>query len=199
MSGILKSLHGRALGLDVNDHLNCPGGFNSGPQDQLDMAAGTGITTGTGTIVRHAVVRLGDIIHTQILIDLAGLQSATSDNDVIGVAATALPCHFGQITAARNGTIFGGQVTCLEVAASLDDVNFYSAAAGTWVHEDSITADTAEVSLVNAAGAWTLGERKAMSGVPPADQYLYVTNGGIDTADPFVSGKFLIEMVGYAA
>ena len=57
----------------------------------------TGITTGTGTIYRSSVQRVGGIITTRILIDLTGLRS-TGSGDIIGVNGTSLVCHIGQIT-----------------------------------------------------------------------------------------------------
>ena len=47
------------------------GGINTTAQ----MAAGSGITT-VSTAVRHSVVKVGNVFHTQIVIDLAGLESA---------------------------------------------------------------------------------------------------------------------------
>ena len=38
-----------------------------------DMAPGTGISTGTGTICQHSVTKAGGLIKTEILLDLTGL------------------------------------------------------------------------------------------------------------------------------
>ena len=172
-----------------------PNGISNG-SSQKAMVAGTGITTGTGTIYRSGVVRIGDIIHTQILIDLTGLESGTTVLDVCGLDATALPCHFGQITTAVNGTIVGGIVTCLEAPLSLVDLDFYSADLSTYVHDDLITADANDRALVTRAATWADGDVKPLTLVPNADQYLYVCNGIADTADTFTAGIFLIELVG---
>ncbi len=45
------------------------GGINTTAQ----MSAGSGITT-VSTAVRHSVVNVGNVFHTQIVIDLAGLE-----------------------------------------------------------------------------------------------------------------------------
>jgi len=55
----------------------------------MSVEAGTGITTGSGTVYRSSVIRSGGIITTQILIDLTGLRS-TGSGDIIGVNGTAL-------------------------------------------------------------------------------------------------------------
>ena len=70
-----------------------------------NITPGTGISTGTGTLFKGAVLRMGDVIETTIVIDVTGLNSGNADGDVIGVADTA-NCHLGQITAAKNGTLF---------------------------------------------------------------------------------------------
>jgi len=95
----------------------------AGAPNKLETEAGLGITSGTGTVYRSGVVKVGGIITTQILIDLTGLTSADSDLDVIGVEDTTAACHIGRITAARNGTILGGTLKCLEAPASLTDIH----------------------------------------------------------------------------
>ena len=63
----------------------------------MSVEAGTGITTGTGTVYRSSVIREGGIIRTSIWIDLTGLRS-TASGDIIGVDGTSNVCHIGQIT-----------------------------------------------------------------------------------------------------
>ena len=54
----------------------------------LSTTAGTGITTGTGTIYANSAVKTGGIYKTEILIDLTGLRS-TGAGDIIGVNGTS--------------------------------------------------------------------------------------------------------------
>ena len=108
-------------------------GFASLDANTLATEAGTGITGGTGTIYRSSVIREGGIIRTSILIDLTGLRS-TASGDIIGVDGTSNVCHIGQITAARNGTILAGRMTCFEAPSGGDpDINVHSATEGTGV------------------------------------------------------------------
>lgn len=161
------------------------------------MAAGVGITAGTGTICKHSVVKYGGIIRTSILIDLTGLASSTTDLDIIGVAGGG--AHIGQITAARNGTILTGRMTCLEVpAGGADDIDFYSATVSTGAFDAGIAALT-ETALITAGEAWALGAVKVIAAMPPADGYLYLTGGEAGTAATYTAGKFLIELEGYDA
>ena len=171
-------------------------GVSSFDANTLSVEAGTGITTGTGTIYRTAVQRVGGIITTRILIDLTGLRS-TGSGDIIGVNGTALVCHIGQITAAQNGTILTGSMECFEAPAGGDpDINIHSATEGTGV-EDGAIADLTETLLVNAGDA-TTGSKVYFTGVPAADEFLYLTTGAATDAD-YTAGKLFIEMMGYAA
>ena len=171
-------------------------GISSFDANTMPVEAGTGITTGTGTIYRSSVQRVGGIITTRILIDLTGLRS-TGGADIIGVNGTALVCHIGQITAARNGTILTGSMECFEAPAGGDpDINIHSATEGTGV-EDGAIGDLTETLLVNAGDA-TTGSKVYFTGVPAADQFLYLTTGAATDAD-YSAGKLFIELMGYEA
>ena len=162
----------------------------------MSVEAGTGITTGTGTVYRSSVIREGGIITTQILIDLTGLRS-TGSGDIIGVNGTALVCHIGQIVAATNGTILTGSMECFEAPTGGDpDINVHSATEGTGV-EDGAIGDLTETLLVNAGDA-TLGSKVYFTAVPAADSFLYLTTGAATDGD-YTAGKLLIELKGYAA
>ena len=171
-------------------------GISSFDANTMPVEAGTGITTGTGTIYRSSVQRVGGIITTRILIDLTGLRS-TGGADIIGVNGTALVCHIGQITAARNGTILTGSMECFEAPAGGDpDINIHSATEGTGV-EDGAIGDLTETLLVNAGDA-TTGSKVYFTGVPAADEFLYLTTGAATDAD-YTAGKLFIELMGYEA
>jgi len=171
-------------------------GVASFDANTLATEAGTGITGGTGTIYRSSVIRTGGIIHTNILIDLTRLRS-TASGDIIGVNGTSNVCHIGQITAARNGTILAGRMTCFEAPAGGDpDINVHSATESTGV-EDGAISDLTETLLVNAGDA-TTGSVVTFTGVPTADEFLYLTLGATTDAD-YTAGKLLIELFGYEA
>ena len=170
-------------------------GVTSFDANTLATEAGTGITTGSGTIYRSSVQRVGGIITTRILIDLTGLRS-TGSGDIIGVNGTSLVCHIGQITAAQNGTILTGSMECFEAPAGGDpDINVFSATESTGV-EDGAISDLTETQLVDAGDA-TLGSKVYFTAVPAADEFLYLTTGDATDAD-YTAGKLFIEMMGYA-
>lgn len=156
---------------------------------------GAGFSGGTGTVIKSSVEKIGGIIRTTFLIDLTGLASSTTDLDIIGVGASA--AYFGQITAARNGTILTGRMTCLEVpAGGADDIDLYSATEATGVFDAGI-GTLVETALITSGGAWSLALTKAIAAVPAANEYLYLTGGEAGTAATYTAGKFLIVLEGY--
>lgn len=160
--------------------------------------AGAGITAGTGTVYKSSVQRVGGIITTRILIDLTGLHSEATDLDIIGVDASASVAHIGQITAAKNGTILAGIMRCLEVPAGGDpNLALYSATEGTGVEDGGIAALT-ETLLFDPAADWTIDMSRSLTGIPAANEYLYLVQGdGTGTDADYTAGKFLIELYGY--
>lgn len=169
-------------------------------------SAGTILTKGSGVSAAesYAVGRQvnGTLITTSIVVDLTGLVGSATDVDIIGNTGGAANCHFGRITTAMCGAIVGGKVTCLEVpGGGPDDVDFYSSDVGTGAQDVAITnaALGTETALVTSGAAWTAGASKGMTGLPTANDYLYIVNGEAAAGGTYTAGKFLIELYGYAA
>lgn len=163
----------------------------------LTTEAGAGITGGTGTVYRSSVRKTGGIIRTEILIDLTGLASSTTDLDIIGTGASV--AHIGQVTTAQNGTILWGTMKCFEVpAGGADDIDLYAATEGTGVFDGAI-GDLVETALVTSGGAWTALGEKVFGADVAANKYLYLTGGEAGTAATYTAGKFLITLYGYEA
>ena len=162
----------------------------------IATTAGTGITTGTGTVYAASVIKTGGIFHTKILIDLTGLASSGS-GDIIGKAATA-NSHIGQITAAVNGTVLGGKLTCLEAPAGGDpDINLWYADEATGTEDAAITGLTNQVQMCDS-GDLALNSVVSIPTPPAADKYIYMVTGAATNAD-YTAGKLLIEFFGYEA
>ena len=162
----------------------------------IATTAGTGITTGTGTVYAASVIKTGGIFHTKILIDLTGLASSGS-GDIIGKAATA-NSHIGQITAAVNGTVLGGKLTCLEAPAGGDpDINLWYADEATGTEDAAITSLTNQVQMCDS-GDLALNSVISIPTPPAADKYIYMVTGAATNAD-YTAGKLLIEFFGYEA
>lgn len=161
------------------------------PTSPID--AGTGITTGTGTLYRGGAIKVGGVFRTSILIDLTGLNSGGTANDIIGVNG-ASNCHLGQIVSWKSGTIVGGRMICLEAPAGGDtDIDLYCATESTGAEDAAITGLT-ETLLINA-GVQSLGTVTYLSAMPADQQYLYFAGQGTTNAT-YTAGVFLIELFG---
>ncbi len=169
---------------------------------KLAVEAGVGIT-GTAEAYGTGVYRFGSgLIKTEILIDITDLTSSTTDDDIIGADGAGV-AHLGQITAARNGTIYKGLMTCLEIPATGDlSIALWAADTGTGVEDTSITAQTNQNELEQSQGDgtdWAAGDAIVIAdGLPTADQYLYLVVDGSGSPGKYTSGKFLIEFWGFA-
>ncbi len=162
------------------------------------MTAGTGISTGTGTVYDGTVTKtvMGDVtyFYTRIYIDLTGLDDGGTTLDIIGVDGGTANCHLGQITAAVNGTIYAGAMTCLEAPLTGGaDIDLYSATEATGA-QDAVVTGLTETALLNAATS-TLNKTDALTAWPAADEYLYLA--GVTASDAtYTAGKLLIELWG---
>ncbi len=163
----------------------------------LATGAGTGITTGTGTVATSNITRVGNVITTQIFIDLTGLSSNVA-GDIIGVEAAA-NSHFGAITLAESGLLYAGSMTCVEAPATGEpDLDLYCAVEATGAEDSAISA-LDETALLTAGADWTLLLSKALTAMPITGEYLYLVGGGGTTDAVYTAGQFIIELYGYAA
>jgi hypothetical protein len=165
-------------------------------QSVQQMTPGAGFL-GAGGFYWSSIQRIGTLYKTTIFMDLTGLASSTTDEDIIGLAAGGA-AHFGQITAALNGTLFYGQVTCLETpAGGVTDIQFWSATEGTGAYNGLIT-DLTEVSMYNkgSAAAGAAATQIALTALPAANKYMYLAGGAAGTAAEYSAGQFLVELWG---
>jgi hypothetical protein len=160
---------------------------------QVAMAPAAGFL-GTGTIYKSSVTKEGEFIYTRIYIDLTGTKSTTTDRDIIGNTGAA---YIGRITAAINGTVVGGTMTCLEAPTTgVTDIDLYAATAATGAYDADANALAGAAALVSAGGAWTIGTTKGMTALPAADAYLYLANGAAGTIGTYDAGKFMLTFIG---
>ena len=163
---------------------------NTGP------TVGSGITSASGEVYKSWVETWGTVIKTTIYIDITGLRHSAAA-DIIGDDGTSNPCHIGQVTAAANGAIFSGRMTCLEVP-TVADMDLYSATESTGIENGAISGLT-ETQVING-GTQSLGTVSifANAALPSANDYLYLVCQSAGDAD-YSAGKFLIEMWGIAS
>jgi len=155
------------------------------------LTAGAGITGGTGTVYHSFVEKNGNIIKTSIYIDLTGLGSSATADDIVGVGTD--PAHIGQITAAQNGTIFAGQITTLETpTANLTDIDLAASATGTGAFDGAVGSPTV---LANTGGV-AVNTIDALTAFPAANDYIYITSATETAVTTAAAGKLLIELYG---
>ena len=165
------------------------------PSDaDLELIQASAVIRSTAAAIKTGVSRAGDIIKTDISIDLTGLASITTTGDIIGAAGI---CYIGRVVASVMGTIIAGQVGCSVLPTTGDDdIDIYSATEGTGAYDGAI-GDLVETALVASAGAYAVGTVKPFTALPVADAYLYLTTGDT-TAGTYDAGKIFIEMWGTA-
>ena len=165
-----------------------------------DSTAGSGISLGSGTICSHHVSRQGGLIKTEIFIDVTGLNSGGTAGDIVGVTSET-NCHIGQLSAAVNGTIVYGQITCLETPATGDDdIDFYSTVTeSTGTQDVAISGLTGETAFTNS-GDWTGAPAtpELLSALPGVG-YMYMVNQTTAATATYSAGQFLIELWGTPA
>jgi hypothetical protein len=174
------------------------GGFEGG--DTVVTGPAAGITDGTGASVAFDTTKTGKIISTQIVIDVTGLQSSTTDLDIIGSGTSAATVC--RIDFSTMGQLFALSMTCLEAPVTgVTDIDLYSATEGTGAFDTGI-GTLVETIAITGGAAWTLNKVNTATpatNIPVDDSYLYLTCGAAGTVGTYTAGIFMIEMWGYEA
>ena len=194
-----------ALGYDFNYYADAEtllfGSTDETAFRMQNITPGTGISTGTNTLYSGNVTVAGDLIKTEIFIDLTGLNSSAA-GDIIGVQGGTANCHIGQITSALCGTIVAGTFQSLETPAGGEpDIDLFSATVGTGA-EDTAVSDLSETKLLDLGAdlaSGNLGTQFALTAFPAADEFLYLVASGGGTDDTYTAGKLLITLYGQPA
>ena len=149
-----------------------------------------------GTAVAPATSRrtVNGTIITETKIDLTGLASVATANDVIGLAAGGA-AYIGRNVVANNGIIYAAELICLEVPATGDDdVNVVAAASAALAY-DGAGGTTYGVDGGVAAAGQTV--QNLVQGLT-ANHYFYLTAGAGDTAGTYSGGQFIFRTYGHA-
>lgn len=150
-------------------------------------AIGTGVAPAT---YRRTVN--GDII-TEIKVDLEGLASVATANDVIGLAAGG-NAYIGRNVVATNGIIYSIELICLETPAGGDnDVNVVANSSGTLAYDDA-GGTTYGVNGGDAVAGQVV--QNLVQGLT-ANHYFYLTAGTGDTAAAYTAGQFIVRLHGH--
>ena len=144
-----------------------------------------------------SITKVGNYIYTTIDIDIEGIVSSVTANDVIGDDGAA-NAHIGQIINADCGYLVSGSMTCLEVPTGGDaDINLCCSSVATGAEDVDVTGLTNYAELLNG-GTQTLGLTQALTALPTTAYYLYLSAGS-GTAAAYTAGKLRIQLVGVAA
>lgn len=174
--------------------LDSDGLLDSGPLILADMTEGSGITGLSGGVIAHSVRKIGGGYKTEILLDITGLHDGDTADDIIGKDGGTVNCHIGQITAAKNGTLYAGRITCFETpVGGNSDIDLWSAVESSGA-QDAAISGLDETSHIDH-GAWTAGESDQLDTLPGANKYLYLVCG-VSTDAVYTAGRFLIELWG---
>ena len=149
-----------------------------------------------------SVDKVGGVIRTTILVDLAqGAGSSGDADDVIGTndVSDAGGAYIAELTKEVNGIPFAVEYSCIEVPAGGDpDINLNFSATSTDAMDAAVTSPT--VLLNN--GDNTLGESATtaigtavIAGAVIALPYVYLTNGAATNA-AYTAGKLVITIYG---
>ena len=168
--------------------------------NQLDASANNALMTqGTGftlcDFIKWSVINNGGIVTSQCLIDIDGLNSGGTADDLIGDAAAA-NCWFGRITTAINGVIYWGKVECLETpTGGDDDININGATTDAGTEDVALTG----IQEFCDTGNHSAGSSDLFTDWPANNEYLYLTGGVGDKNATYTAGILLITLIGYIA
>ena len=176
---------------------------------------GDGFDTGTYSVDTGSVGMINGEVITTLFIDLDGLTCAATGGKAIGIDGSSNPAYITQITTAKNGIVYRGEMICVEVGTgagseTTNQVDLVANTSGTIQPGGNVLSGTNDL-LVDQNGAFTLGEVRNFdssviaddnpSGTIPAggiqNRYLYLSLGtSSQTGGDFTSGKYIIRLYG---
>jgi hypothetical protein len=171
----------------------------------------TGATAFTDTVVaaEHGIGAIGTAlapatsrrtvngtIITEIKIDLTGLTSVATANDIIGLTGGSKPAYIGRNVVATNGIIYKIEMCCLEVPATGDtDIDLVSGSAADDEYDGAVTNAAIDIN----GGTWAAGTTvEQLLPAVTTNYYWYLTTGAGATAATYTAGQFLIRFYGHA-
>jgi len=187
----------KALVLDSNSDIILPNagtltlGNLATAAESAEHGAGAIGTAATPTTYRW--IESGVII-TQIKIDLTGLASVATADDVIGLAAGGA-AYIGRNVVATNGVIFKTSLSCIETPAGGDnDVNVVTSSSAVLAYDGA-----GGTSYISNSGDLLAGQ--TIDNLMPAltaNDYYYLTAGTGDTAGTYTAGMYVLTLWGHA-
>jgi hypothetical protein len=153
-------------------------------------AVGTGVAPSTTRWQEN-----GTII-TETKIDLTGLASVATGDDVIGLAAGTPVAYIGKNDVAKNGIIFKAELICLETPAGAGadtDINVVANASATLKVDDAGGTAYGVDGGAQAAGQVVEDLVQGLT----ANHYFYLT-AGTGSAGTYSAGQLIFRTYGHA-
>ena len=180
--------------LIVTGSITCAGGFIGDLAPAVETAEhGPGLI-GTAAVPKTYRWTENGVIITRFKIDLTGLASVATANDVIGLAAGGI-AFIRQYKTAFDGIIFKAELSCIETPAGGDnDINVVASATATLAY-DGAGGTTYGINGGDAVAGQTI--QNLVQGLT-ANHYFYLTAGTGDTAGTYTAGQFIFTTWGHA-
>lgn len=161
--------------------------------ESAEHGAGAIGTSSFGAPKTYRWIEQGVII-TQTKVDLTGLASVATANDVIGLAAGGV-AYIGRNVEATNGVIFKVELSCLETPTTGDnDVNVVANSSAALAYDGA-----GGTTYLSNSGDLLKGQtiQNLVPGLTEGD-YFYLTAGTGDTAGTYASGMYVLTTYGHA-
>ena len=152
-------------------------------------AVGTGVAPTTWRRTENG------IIITETKIDLTGLNSVATQDDVIGLSAGTPVAYIGKNVVSTNGVIYKSELICLETPVGGDD-------------DVNVVENTSAILVLGDAGgtAYGVDGGDAVAGQTVEDlvqglhdtYYFYLTAGTGNVAGKYTAGQFIFRTYGHA-
>ena len=177
---------------------------------------GDGFDTGTYSVHTGSVGMINGEVITTLFVDLDGLACPGTINQAIGTGSSTSPAYITQITTAKNGIVYRGEIICVEAtggSGTIGQINIVANSAGTIDPGEDATAGTSDV-IMNMTDEFTIaevrnfdsstldagGSNNPQGGINAGgiqDHYLYLApNSSGQTGGDFTSGKFILRLFG---
>lgn len=191
MSGPLTVTNGVVADITGDVAGNVTGNIEATATAAVEYGAGVIGTGATPTTTRRE--ENGTII-TEITVDVTGLASVATANDVIGLAAGGV-AYLGQYTAARYGIVYRTEFICLETpVGGDDDINVVTNVSAILEYDGA-----GGTTYISNSGDLLAGQsvENKLPAITDA-HYFYLTAGTGDTAAAYTAGQYLLRTYGHA-
>lgn len=177
--------------LEVTGNVQVGGSLGADAAETAEHGAGIIGTAAAPTTTRWTE---NGVIITQIKIDLTGLASVATANDILCLTAGGAG-YIGRNVVATNGVIFKTEFSCIETpAGGDDDVNVVTNASGVLT-----TSGAGGTAYISNSGDLLAGQ--TIQNLVPAltaNDYYYLTAGTGDTAGTYTAGMYILTLYGHA-